>query len=216
LLTEHEDSRLEVISKHTFPVVKVEFDKRSSNKDPEIVELHDFIAVKGYKALGNKLSPEKVKQVTELDPLPEPEKPGAEETQENNVEGTSAEQSNAEIQAPEENENPQLNVKPQAKEVKESPKKEAPKTAERKSGKKEIVKSVAKEPVAQVVEAQKSKPVEQTNEKVQAKKEKPKLVEKAKPKSEPVKKADSNPKKKDGGDDDDVPPEGPVQITLEL
>ncbi len=216
LLTDHEDSKLDIISKHTFPVVKVEFDKRSSNRSPEIVELHDFIAVKGYKALGNRLSADKVKQVTELDPLPEPEKPKTEETSSEEIEGTNAEQSNSGNEKNEGSESPQSNAKPQATEVKEAPEKKAPKAAEKKVEHKEIEKPGVKKSATKKATTKKAKPKEEKNKKEEAKEEKPTSENKSKPKTEPTKKADSKPKKKGDDDDDDIPPEGPVQITLEL
>jgi len=197
LLTEHEDSRLEVISKHTFPVVKVEFDKRSSkNKDPETVELHDFIAVKGYKALGNRLSADKVRQVTELEPLPEPDKPEPEEQNTEVIEAeVVTEKKPIAVQAAEEEPaDEEMPIKESKIEQKAAPvKKEKP---------------VAKESV-------KEKP---------AKKETPSAMpikevgtSKAKSiKKEESKKPNANSKQKGDDDDDEVPPEGPVQITLEL
>jgi len=39
-------------------------------KENQVVDLEQFIAVKGIKALGNQLTAEKLKQVNLLDPLP--------------------------------------------------------------------------------------------------------------------------------------------------
>ena len=39
-------------------------------KDNQIVNLDEFIAVKGIKALGNQLTTDKIKQINILDPLP--------------------------------------------------------------------------------------------------------------------------------------------------
>ena len=197
LLTDHEESKLDLISKHTFPVVKVEFDKRSSNKAPEIVELHDFISVKGYKALGNRISADKVKQVTELDPLPEPEKPeSAEQNLEQQEVAEVTTESTVEV-AKEEKVKPAIEPeKPEVEGVKELPKKEEPKPI--------------KEKAAPIAKKEKSEPAAPAK-----KKELPVAEPKAEKKKPVPKKEQPSPKKKDD-DDDEVPPEGPVQITLEL
>ena len=39
-------------------------------KENQVVDLEQFIAVKGIKALGNQLTTDKIKQVNLLDPLP--------------------------------------------------------------------------------------------------------------------------------------------------
>ncbi len=201
LLTDHEDSRLEVISKHTFPVVKVEFDKRSSNKEPEILELHDFIAVKGYKALGNRLSTDKVKQVTELEPKQEPEKPKAEESEQ---EEEAVEENTV---ANEEQEKPTPEKKLDAAE----PAAEKPKE---KAAVKETPKPEVKNPTPKKEATPKVEDKKQEEPEVKDKEEKPKPPKKETPKKASAKKASSSKKKDD--DDDDMPPEGQAQITLEL
>ena len=75
-ITDHPKSYLEIVSTDWLPVVEVEFPK-PRGKDPKEnlrVELEDFIAVKGIKAMGNQLTPEKVKNINLLDPLPYEEK----------------------------------------------------------------------------------------------------------------------------------------------
>ena len=42
-------------------------------KEPEMVELTEFISVKGIKAKGNQLTTDSLNKVMGLDPLPEPE-----------------------------------------------------------------------------------------------------------------------------------------------
>ncbi|WP_026809774.1 DNA gyrase/topoisomerase IV subunit A [Arenibacter latericius] len=76
-ITEHPKSYLEVISTDWKPVIEVEFVK-PRGKDPKpnlIVDLEEFIAVKGIKALGNQLTTDRVKNINILDPIPyeEPE-----------------------------------------------------------------------------------------------------------------------------------------------
>ncbi len=79
-ISEHPKSYLELVATDWRPMVEIEFPKPRGKdpKDNEEVDLEDFIAVKGIKALGNQLTTEKVKNINRLDPLPytppEPEK----------------------------------------------------------------------------------------------------------------------------------------------
>lgn len=74
-ITDHEKSQLEIIVTDYRPVVEVVFSKRSLEKME--VNLEEFIAIKGIKALGNQLTKEKIRQVNFLEALPyeEPEEP---------------------------------------------------------------------------------------------------------------------------------------------
>ncbi|MET7029264.1 DNA gyrase/topoisomerase IV subunit A [Sediminicola luteus] len=76
-ISEHPKSVLELVSTDWRPVVEIEFTKpRGKDAKPnQTIDLEDFIAVKGIKALGNVLTSEKVKSVNALEPLPfeEPE-----------------------------------------------------------------------------------------------------------------------------------------------
>lgn len=82
VISPNENSYLEVVSTDYKPVVEVVFAKVKGNqKDNLIINLDEFIAVKGINALGNQLTKDKVKQINLLDPLPfeEPEEVPAEE-----------------------------------------------------------------------------------------------------------------------------------------
>ncbi|GAA4303083.1 DNA gyrase/topoisomerase IV subunit A [Aestuariibaculum suncheonense] len=76
-ISEHENSRLEIVSTDWLPMAEVEFVKErgKERKDNLEVNLEEFISVKGISAIGNQLTKEKVKQINLLDPLPfeEPE-----------------------------------------------------------------------------------------------------------------------------------------------
>jgi topoisomerase IV subunit A len=75
-ITEHPKSQLEIVSTDHRPVAEVVFAKvKGVQKETLTVDLENFIAVKGIKALGNQLTADKVKQISLLDPLPyeEPE-----------------------------------------------------------------------------------------------------------------------------------------------
>lgn len=73
-ITEHEKSYLEIVSTDWKPVIEVIYKKqKGKEKDPEKIELEEFIAVKGLKAIGNKLTSWPVKMINILDPIPAPE-----------------------------------------------------------------------------------------------------------------------------------------------
>ncbi|MAD98458.1 MAG: DNA topoisomerase IV [Flavobacteriaceae bacterium] len=67
-ISDHPKSQLEIVATDYRPVAEVKFSKRSL--DNMTVDLEDFIAIKGIKALGNQLTTEKIKTVDLLDPLP--------------------------------------------------------------------------------------------------------------------------------------------------
>jgi len=70
-ITEHKDSFLEIISTDWRPQIELVFVKeKGKDRQTEIINLEDFINVKGEKALGNKLTSKKIKEINLLDPLP--------------------------------------------------------------------------------------------------------------------------------------------------
>jgi topoisomerase IV subunit A len=69
-ITEHEKSKLEVVSTDYRPVAEVVFAKIKGNqKENQIIDIEQFISVKGFKALGNQLTGDKLKQISLLEPL---------------------------------------------------------------------------------------------------------------------------------------------------
>ena len=71
-ISEHPKSYLELVATDWRPMVEIEFPK-PRGKDPienEPIDLENFIAIKGIKALGNQLTTEKVKNINRLAPLP--------------------------------------------------------------------------------------------------------------------------------------------------
>ena len=76
-------SYLEIVSTDYLPVAEVVYSKlRGKDQKPnDLIELEEFISVKGIKALGNQLTSEKVKQINLLDPKPfvQPEETAPEE-----------------------------------------------------------------------------------------------------------------------------------------
>ena len=73
-LEEGSGDEIVTYSVDTFPRLEVQYDESSNKKiESEIVEISDFIAVKGYKAKGKRITTSAVKEFRWLDPLPEPE-----------------------------------------------------------------------------------------------------------------------------------------------
>ena len=70
-ITEHPNSQLEIVSTDYRPVAQLIFPKvKGVQKEDLHIDVEDFIAIKGFKALGNQLTTDKIKQVNLLDPLP--------------------------------------------------------------------------------------------------------------------------------------------------
>jgi len=70
-ITEHEKSQLEIVSTDWRPVAEIIFAKvKGVQKDNQTIDLEQFIAVKGIKALGNQLTTDKLKQINLLESLP--------------------------------------------------------------------------------------------------------------------------------------------------
>ena len=90
-ITEHDKSQLEIVSTDWRPMAEVVFTKvKGVQKETIQVNLEEFIAVKGIKALGNQLTTDKVKQINLLESLPfeepvEPEPEKMEVTDEESV-----------------------------------------------------------------------------------------------------------------------------------
>jgi topoisomerase-4 subunit A len=62
---------LELVSTEYRPQAEVVFTKvKGVQKENVVLDLEGFIAVKGFKALGNQLTTDKIKQVNVLEPLP--------------------------------------------------------------------------------------------------------------------------------------------------
>jgi topoisomerase-4 subunit A len=70
-ITEHPNSQLEIVSTDYRPVAELVFTKvKGVQKENMTVDIESFIAVKGFKAIGNQLTTDKLKQVNLLEPLP--------------------------------------------------------------------------------------------------------------------------------------------------
>ena len=70
-ISDNENSQLEVVSTDWRPQVEIVFVKEKGKvRQTEIINIEEFIAVKGEKALGNKLTSKKVKEINLIDSLP--------------------------------------------------------------------------------------------------------------------------------------------------
>jgi topoisomerase-4 subunit A len=71
-ISDHPKSQLEIVAVDFRPVAELVFAKKrgKDQKENQIVDIEQFIAVKGIKALGNQLTSDKLKQINLLDPLP--------------------------------------------------------------------------------------------------------------------------------------------------
>ncbi|VXC19516.1 DNA topoisomerase (ATP-hydrolyzing) [Flavobacterium sp. 9AF] len=70
-ISEHDKSQLEIVSTDWKPMAEVVFAKvKGIQKENLQINLEEFIAVKGIKALGNQLTTDKIKQINLLEPLP--------------------------------------------------------------------------------------------------------------------------------------------------
>ena len=90
-ITEKEGSYLEVFSTDWKPVIEIIFAKvKGKQKDPETIDLEKFISIKGLKAIGNKLTNDKVKMINLLDPiaLPQIQEKEKEEVEDNDAQAT--------------------------------------------------------------------------------------------------------------------------------
>jgi topoisomerase-4 subunit A len=70
---DHPDSRLIRMTEVEYPRLELKFGGKNKDRDPEIIEVADFIGVKSYKARGKRLSNYEVKVIEELEPLITPE-----------------------------------------------------------------------------------------------------------------------------------------------
>ena len=67
-ITDHPKSQLEIVLTDYRPMAEVVLNGKS--KEKIIINLEEFISVKGIKAIGNQLTADKIKQVNTLESLP--------------------------------------------------------------------------------------------------------------------------------------------------
>ena len=74
-ISEHENSYLEIASTDWMPIIEVVFRKiKGKEKSPQKINIDNFTSIKGIKALGKRLTNEKVKMINILESIPLKEK----------------------------------------------------------------------------------------------------------------------------------------------
>jgi topoisomerase-4 subunit A len=68
-ISEHPESKLVSITEVEYPRFEIHFGGKHKNRDAEIIEVAEFIGVKGYKAKGKRLTSFTVDNITELEPV---------------------------------------------------------------------------------------------------------------------------------------------------
>jgi topoisomerase-4 subunit A len=92
-LSEDSKCRLILISEQDFPLFKIIFGGKHQGRNPEEVDAESFIAVKGFKAKGKRLSTFEIKKIEELEPVRFKEEPSEEGANDKEQDGAdSAEQ----------------------------------------------------------------------------------------------------------------------------
>ncbi len=90
-LDEESGDTMVTFSVDTFPRLEVVYDESAKKKvESEIVEVDEFIAVKGYKAKGKRITTSEVKSFRWLEPLPEPEDAESDAENESSLDNTDA------------------------------------------------------------------------------------------------------------------------------
>jgi topoisomerase-4 subunit A len=69
---DHPDSRLIKLTEVEYPRFEIMFGGKNKNKDPEIIEVAEFIGVKSFRAKGKRLTKYQVEMIQELEPLIKP------------------------------------------------------------------------------------------------------------------------------------------------
>ena len=74
-LGDNKNSQLVLLTDQPYPRIRVTFGGADAWREPMEIDVEDFIAVKGYKAKGKRVTMWKIESVEELEPtrLPEPE-----------------------------------------------------------------------------------------------------------------------------------------------
>ncbi len=85
---ENENSRLVHFFEEKYPMLKLEFGGKNKKRENKVINVQEFIAPKGYKARGKRLTDGELKKIHVLDPLPEEEEneSGEQEDRENDEE----------------------------------------------------------------------------------------------------------------------------------
>jgi topoisomerase-4 subunit A len=69
---DHPESRMIKLTEVEYPRFELKFGGKNKNKDPEIIEVAEFIGVKSFRAKGKRLTKYQVEMIQELEPLIKP------------------------------------------------------------------------------------------------------------------------------------------------
>lgn len=82
-LGDNRNSKLILLTDECYPRLEVVFGGHDSFRDPMVIEAEEFIAVKGFKAKGKRLTTYTIDTINELEPTRQPEpQPAADEPEE--------------------------------------------------------------------------------------------------------------------------------------
>jgi topoisomerase-4 subunit A len=88
IIGDNPKSKLILLTQEKWPQIKIEFGGKHSDREPDIIDAEEFIAVKSYKARGKRLTNYNVKKIVEVEPLqkeePEDEEASNENTNDDN------------------------------------------------------------------------------------------------------------------------------------
>ena len=89
---DNKNSKLILVTDEFFPRLEIIFGNNDSFRDPLIIDAEEFIAVKGYKAKGKRITTFNIDTINELDPIRFPQQEEAiEENQTTEVDITETE-----------------------------------------------------------------------------------------------------------------------------
>ena len=86
-LSDQGDARMLLLTSETYPRISITFGGGSSFREPQEVDVDEFIAVKGVKARGKRLTNYEVATIEELEPLRQPENENDNENENENENG---------------------------------------------------------------------------------------------------------------------------------
>lgn len=69
IIGEHEKSYLDGLSDDMFPQIKIEFGGKHASREPELIDVDEFIASKGVRAKGKRISTYSIKKIEFTEPL---------------------------------------------------------------------------------------------------------------------------------------------------
>jgi len=78
-LGDNPNSKLLILTDQPFPRIKVNFGRFDADKEPMVIDVEEFIMVKGFKAKGKRITTCNVTSIEELEPTKLPENPSADD-----------------------------------------------------------------------------------------------------------------------------------------